>query len=79
MLRQRLISALVVIPLVIGAIWYGGIIFYAVVLLVSCLALREVYVLGGMSTRPLITLGIVANIFLLTIAYVTAVEQLFVG
>jgi phosphatidate cytidylyltransferase len=43
MFRQRLISALLGIPLVVWLIWQGGYFFFLAVMIISSLALREFY------------------------------------
>ena len=65
MLRQRLVSALVLIPLVLTTTYFGGLPFFLLVALVAALALRELYKLGGLRAKPLLALGHLANVAML--------------
>ncbi len=65
MLRQRVVSALAVMPPILALAWYGGWPFLAMVVLAAHLALRELYNLMGQKDRLQINLGYAGNLILL--------------
>lgn len=67
MLRQKIVSALILIPIVLAVTYAGVLPYFFLVVLVAALALRELYRLGGLRARPLLVLGHAANIVLLLV------------
>ncbi len=65
MLRQRIVSALAVMPPVLALTWYGSWPYFTMVVLVAHLALRELYKLVGQKDRLQINLGYAGNLILL--------------
>ncbi|NLZ39409.1 MAG: phosphatidate cytidylyltransferase [Firmicutes bacterium] len=76
MFRQRLLSALIGIPIVIFSVWNGKLMLYGLILLISTLALRELYSLGGLERKDLAVIGLLGNFIILTIAYLGDANQL---
>lgn len=77
MFRQRLLSALVGIPLVVLLIWQGGVAIFVAIIFISSLALREFYTLCSLENRLVRTLGYAGNILLLTVAGLANPEAYF--
>ena len=77
MFRQRLISALLGIPLVVWLIWQGGYFFFLAVMIISSLALREFYTIGAVNSGLITSIGYGGNILLLTAAYLTNPQGYF--
>lgn len=76
MLKQRLLSALVGIPIVIFSIWSGGLMLYVLIIVISTLALRELYNLGGLERKDLAVIGMLGNFLILTAAYQGNITEL---
>lgn len=67
MFRQRLLSSLIGIPVVLVMAWTGGLPFFLLLLTIGLLALREFYTLTGVDDRYLSGLGYVGHVILLTL------------
>ena len=69
MFRQRLLSALIGIPVVLVVAWTGGLPFFLLLLTIGLLALREFYSLTGVDDKSLATLGYVGHVILLILLW----------
>ncbi|MBS4031410.1 MAG: phosphatidate cytidylyltransferase [Clostridiales bacterium] len=65
MLKQRAISAIVGIPLVLGITWIGGWLFFLMLAFVGHLALREFYRLAAVKDKAVQILAIAGHYFLM--------------
>src|SRR5690554_1881195 len=79
MFRQRLLSALIGIPLVIGAVWAGSFPFFLVLLAVNVFALREWFSLEELQEQRIVRLGYLGCIIILTAAHFYNLYGLFAG
>lgn len=77
MFRQKVVSALILIPIVLAVTYAGVWPFFSLVFLVSVLALRELYRLGGLRARPLLVLGHLANFVMLLVLPVFGLGTFF--
>ena len=64
MFRQRLISALVGMPIVIAVAWLGGVLYLTLITAVGFLALREYYHLCGVAEKDIRALGYCGHVLL---------------
>jgi len=78
-LKKRIFSALLVIPLVIFLVWQGGLLFFALIFLISHLALRELYELLQVSIKRLRLAGLTGNALLLPIMFLFGIEAFFLA
>ena len=69
MFRQRLLSSLIGIPVVLAMAWAGGLLFFLLLLTIGLLALREFYTLTGVDDRYLSCLGYVGHVVLLSLCW----------
>ena len=65
MFRQRLFSALLVIPLVLAVTWAGGYLFLLAVLAVAFLAHKEFFRLADLSQAAIVRIRPVASLIFL--------------
>ncbi len=75
--RQKLVSALALIPIVLAVTYSGALPFFFLVVLVSALALRELYRLGGLRARPLLVMGHLANFIMLLVMQLSGIGSFF--
>ncbi len=67
MLLTRVITALIALPIVVGAVYVGGVWFFAGVLLIALIAgweFNHMMKVGGYNTTPFFTLGLIALLLL---------------
>lgn len=76
MLKQRAISAIVGIPLVLGITWIGGWLFFLMLAFVGHLALREFYRLAAIKDKTFQTAAIVSHYLLLFTLWFWGVQSL---
>lgn len=76
MFLQRLVSALLVMPVVLGAAWLGGPAFLALLLGVGFLALLELYRITRLESSMLRWAGLCSHAALLACSYFTGYQYL---
>lgn len=69
MLRQRVISAIVSIPLVLGAVWLGNYFFLLLILLAALLALQEWFLIFALPQKSLKLLAFFGCILIVLCTY----------
>ena len=70
MIRQRVLSALVLIPIIFVAVWFGGPFYYLVVAVVAALGALEFFGIRGLSYRhPLTLFGLLCVLLLIVSTY----------
>jgi phosphatidate cytidylyltransferase len=69
MLKQRVISALIITPLVLAMSWSGGWPFFVLIAIFSHMGLRELYTLIGQNDKLLVRYGYAGNIVLLLVLF----------
>lgn len=70
MIRQRVLSALVIIPLIFVIIWFGGPAYSVAVAAVAAVAALEFYGLMGLSWRhPLTLLGLISVLLFILVSH----------
>jgi phosphatidate cytidylyltransferase len=70
MIRQRVLSALALIPLIFVAVWFGGPFYYLVVAVVATLGALEFFGMRGLAYRnPLTLFGLLCVLLLIVSAY----------
>ncbi len=74
MLKKRVLSALTAIPPVLFLTWLGGFSFLVLILIVSTLALLELYRLLGVSEKRLRLCGLAGNAVLLPVLLLSGAE-----
>ncbi|NLN06051.1 MAG: phosphatidate cytidylyltransferase [Firmicutes bacterium] len=77
MFRQRLFSALLVIPLVLAVTWAGGYLFLLAVLAVAFLAHKEFFRLADLSQAAIVRILPVASLIILLAAKIYGKDGLF--
>jgi phosphatidate cytidylyltransferase len=71
MIRQRVLSALVLLPLIFLIIWFGGPAYSLLVTAVAALGALEFFSMKGLSTRhPLTLFGLVGVLLFILVAHV---------
>jgi phosphatidate cytidylyltransferase len=79
MFRQRVLSALVGIPVVLAVTWQGDLPFFLFALFLGILALRELYNMCGVRDSKERVLGYVAHTVLFLLAYLYGTQALLIG
>jgi phosphatidate cytidylyltransferase len=79
MIKQRVASALVGIPLILAVSWYGGWIYFIVLVSIGHLALRELYNLAGLEEKILRRVGFAGSFLLLLLLFLSGMEAYFYG
>ena len=69
MFKQRVVSALISIPLVLGAVWVGNYFFFLVLLIINLLALREWFGIFTLQEKNLKVLTYIGCILINILAY----------
>ncbi len=79
-LAQRVLTALVAIPIILWICMAGGIFFFLFVAVISAMALKELYALAeGKGAKPLVPLGIAAGFCVNASFYYPALRTFVVG
>ena len=70
MIKQRVLSALVLIPIIFVAVWFGGPFYYLVVAVVATLGALEFFGMRGLAYRhPLTLFGLLCVLLLIVSAH----------
>jgi len=77
MIRQRVLSALILIPIIFVAVWFGGPFYYLVVIVVAVLGALEFFGMRGLYYRhPLTLFGLLCVLLLIISAHYKDPETL---